>query len=197
MQEVKNMKMVDGWLDVAIEIDVLNKSMSRNGYAPKYIVLHGTAGGSSAQNIATYFQTSNVDASTHFVVGQDGTIVQCIPTTLAAWGNGVLTDRHATYLPPISINPNFYTISIEHVKPSTDNSDQLTDKQQQASFTLIDCLCRYHAIPRRAGDALGGIIRHADIDPVNRSRCPGPYPFDALWTFLSEGDRPRAEIRGF
>lgn len=177
------MKMVDGWLDVAVEIDVLNKSMSRAGQAPRYIVLHGTAGGSSAQNIAYYFQTSGVDASTHFVVGQDGTIVQCIPTTLAAWGNGALTAGHAPYLVE-GINPNLYTISIEHVKPSIDNSDQLTTAQKQASFQLIGVLCTYHGIPMHSGDASGGIIRHADIDPVNRSRCPGPYPFSELWQFL-------------
>ncbi len=188
------MRMVDGWLDVAVEIDYLNKSMGRQGYAPKYIVLHGTAGGSSAQAIGNYFATSNVDASAHFIVGQDGVIVQGVPTTLAAWGNGVLTARHATYLPPVSINPNFYTISIEHVKPSTDNSDQLTTAQAQASFQLIDILCSYHNIPRHVGDASGGIIRHADIDPVNRSRCPGPYPFDELWKFLSGGNKPMPTI---
>ena len=180
------MQMVSGWLDVAVEIDVLNKSWDRAGYAPKYIVLHGTAGGSSAQNIAYYFQKSDVAASTHFVIGQDGVIVQCVPTTLAAWGNGVLTAGHAPYLPE-GVNPNLYTISIEHVKPSLDNSDQLTDAQQEASFKVIDILCSYHSIPRHSGDASGGIIRHADIDPVNRSRCPGPYPFNALWQFLQKG----------
>lgn len=183
------MRLVNGWLDVAVEIDYLNKSMPREGFVPTYIVLHGTAGGSSAQNIAHYFATSDVQASAHFIIGQDGIICQGCPTTLAAWGNGVLTAGHASYLPD-TINPNYYTISIEHVKPSVDNSDQLTTQQQQASFELIDVLCRSYNIPRRAGDAHGGIIRHADIDPVNRARCPGPYPFDALWKFLSGGDKP-------
>lgn len=177
------MKLVDGWLDVAVEIDYLNKSFSRQGHTPKYIVLHGTAGGTSAQAIGNYFATSDVQASSHFIIGTDGTIVQGVPCTLAAWGNGAFSDGHASYL-DTSTNPNYYTISIEHCKPSTDNSDQLTPAQQQASFQLIQCLCETYTIPKRAGDASGGIIRHADIDPVNRSRCPGPYPFDGLWTYL-------------
>ena len=81
------MKIVDGWLDVAVEIDYLNKSMDRQGYIPKFLVLHGTAGGTSAQAIANYFAGS-ADASAHFIIGVDGTIVQGIPCSLAAWANG-------------------------------------------------------------------------------------------------------------
>ena len=50
----------NGWLDVAVEIDYLNKSMSREGNAIKYLILHGTAGGTSAQAIANYFATGGI-----------------------------------------------------------------------------------------------------------------------------------------
>lgn len=176
------MKITDGWLDEAIEANYLSKSMDRQGQKPKYLVLHGTAGGSSAQGIAKYFE-GTVPASSHFIIGQDGAIVQGVPCSLAAWANGALTTGHAPYLPN-SINPNLYTISIEHVKSSLDNSDALTPAQTQASFELIKCLCEAYGIPKRKGDASGGIISHADIDPVNRARCPGPYPWETLWTFL-------------
>lgn len=176
----------NGWLDEAIEIDYLNKSMDRQGYGITHIVLHGTAGGSSAQAIGEYFRDSNVDASAHIVIDQLGVIVQGVPLSLAAWGNGILTPGHAPYLPG-DINPNLYTVSIEHVKSSTDNSDALTDAQKQKSFEVIQCICDTYGVPKRAGDATGGIIRHADIDPVNRARCPGPYPLDELWTFLGQG----------
>jgi hypothetical protein len=176
-----------GWLDEAVEIDYLNKSMDRQGYAIKYIVLHGTAGGSSAQAIGEYFRDSDVDASAHFVIGQDGTIVQGVNVLAAAWGNGVLTAGHASYFSE-NINPNLLTVSIEHVKPSTDNSDQLTTIQAQKSFELIQCLCDTYNIPKHAGDASGGVISHADIDPINRSRCPGPYDWNGLWQYLAQGD---------
>jgi hypothetical protein len=180
------MKIVNGWLDEAIEIDYQQKSMSRLGYKPKYICLHGTAGGSSAENIANYFATSTVQASTHLIIGQDGHIVQGVSMNQAAWGNGVLTAGHASYLPD-NVNPNLTSISIEHVKPSNDNSDVLTSIQVQKSFQVVQCICDTYGIPKRAGDGNGGVISHADIDPVNRARCPGPYPWDALWAYLKGG----------
>jgi N-acetyl-anhydromuramyl-L-alanine amidase AmpD len=174
-----------GWLDVAIEIDYIQKSMSRAGLKPTHIVLHATAGGSSAQNIANYFATGSEPASAHFVIGQDGTIVQGVNCNAAAWGNGIV-DHPRIALPP-GINPNLYTISIEHVKPSTDNSDQLTASQSQSSFLLVQALCDHYQIPKRAGDLFGGIISHADIDSISRARCPGPYPWNELWAFLKGG----------
>jgi len=92
-------------------------------------------------------------------------------------------------LPP-AINPNLYTISIEHVKPSTDNSDQITTAQKAASFQLVQAICDHYNVPKRPGDIFGGIISHADIDSVSRARCPGHYPWGELWTFLKGGQPP-------
>lgn len=158
--------------------------MSRGGYKPKYIVLHGTAGGTSAENVANYLRTSDVQASAHFVIGQDGHVVQCVDCNASAWANGVLTPGHAPFLPPL-VNPNLYTISIEHVKSSTDNSNQLTERQHDASFKLIECLCDTYGIPKRPADAQDGVATHADFDPVSRSRCPGPYPHNQLYAYLN------------
>ncbi len=178
----------DGWLDIAVEIDYIDKSQSRAGLRPTHIVLHGTAGGVRAEDIAhNVFQDPAVIASAHFIIGQDGAIVQGIPCSLAAWGNGIVDLPRITL--PGAINPNFYTISIEHCKPSTDNSDQLTPAEQQSSFRLVQALCEHYAIPKRRGDTQGGIISHADIDSVNRARCPGPYPWDALLQFLNGGQK--------
>jgi N-acetyl-anhydromuramyl-L-alanine amidase AmpD len=186
------MKIVNGWVDVAVEIDYLNKSMPRAGHKPTHIVLHGTAGGSQAQNTANYFKTSAVQSSAHLIIGQDGTIVQGVSMDNAAWGNGILLNPRLPW--PPNVNPNLYTISIEHCKPSTDNSDQLTDAQKQSSFGLIKCICEYYGIPKKRGDVTGGIVEHADFDSVNRARCPGLYPWDKLLEFLSEPALPAANI---
>lgn len=173
-----------GWLDAAIEIDYLNKSMSRQGYKPTHIVLHGTAGGTRAQDTANYFATGSEPASAHFIIGQDGAIVQGVPCSLAAWGNGILNKPSLPF--SSAINPNYYTISIEHCKPSLDNSDALTPAQQTSSFHLVQTLCAHYGIPQRRGDLLGGILSHADFDSVSRAHCPGPYPWDGLLAFLQE-----------
>lgn len=167
-----------------------NYFFNRNGYKPAYIILHGTAGGISAPAIASYFastQGTNNPTSSHYVIDQDGLIVQCVSETDGAWANGFISQGHDPWWDP-NINPNYITISIEHVKSATDNSDSLTAPQQAASFTLIQHICQRWNIPMRAADAAGGITGHFSIDPVNRSHCPGPYPADALWAFLKGGN---------
>jgi N-acetyl-anhydromuramyl-L-alanine amidase AmpD len=177
----------NGWLDVATEIDYSANSMDRQGYDIRYVVLHGTAGGSSASGIGQYFQTTQGGSnpvSSHLIIDQAGNIVQGVPLSLAAWGNGILTQGHASYLPDSSINPNLYTASIEFVKASTDNSDILTPIQALTGFQVVQCICDTYGVPKQPGNIQGGIIQHADIDPVNRSRCPGPFPLDELFTYL-------------
>ena len=168
---------------------------------PRYIVLHGTAGGSSAKAIADYFKstegTTNPVSAT-YVVDQQGVIVQCNAESDGAWANGYISGPAGTSGDGVgngfhdswwdgSINPNLLSISIEHVKSATDNSSQLTTAQQLASFKLIKDICQRHNIPMRKADDYGGITGHYAIDPVNRAECPGPYPWDELWTFL-QGD---------
>lgn len=177
---------------------------TRSGYMARYIIVHGTAGGDSADAIANYFATpghpENEQASAHYVIGPDGTVIQCVAESMAAWSNGGVTGipayltfrtvgdgRHRDYWWNPDVNPNLLTISIEHVKASTDNSDELTVQQINASFMLINEICERWDIPRRFADANGGITGHYSMDPVNRSHCPGPYPWEALFEYL-QGD---------
>jgi hypothetical protein len=158
----------------------------RLGYTPKWLILHGTAGGSSAQNIATWFQDPASMVSSHYVIGQDGTIVQCVDENDWAWANGFLSNGHDPWW-VAGVNPNLTTISIEHVKPDTNNDTPLTPAQQAASFALIERICRRWNIPMRAADSTGGITGHFSLDPVNRAHCPGNFPWDELWQTLEKG----------
>lgn len=142
----------------------------------RMIVIHGTAGGNNAQGVAEYFKDTEGTinpVSSHYIVDQAGTIVQTVLESNGAWGNGVVNNPQFE-----GENPNDYTISIEHVKSTTDNSALLTDAQKAASFALIKDICKRNTI------TYDNIIPHALIDPVNRSRCPGPYPWDELKIYL-------------
>ncbi len=160
----------------------------RNGLTPRWLILHGTAGGTSAQSVAQYFKgTEGTDnpVSAHYVIGQDGTIYQCTLESDGAYANGVVTTGHDPWWDANgNPNPNNVTISIEHVKSDSANATALTPAQQAASFELIKDICTRNNIPMRQADANGGITGHFSIDPVNRSRCPGTYPWDALWQYL-------------
>jgi len=157
----------------------------RSGQALRYIVLHGTAMPGTAQDVACYFQTSEIDAGTHFIIGRDGIVVQCCLIEDAAWGNGGPRPG-ADLFWPRNVNTNLLTVSIEHCKPSPDNSDHLTEPQKLASFRLIKWLCNTYHIPTHPADASGGIATHASISPTDRSFCPGPYPWDELYQYLRE-----------
>ena len=167
----------------------------REGHVPKWLIIHSTAGGSTAEAIASWFQNPDAQAAANYVIGRDGTVIQCVRESDAPWANGIISGpsgvsgdgiHHDSWWDS-GINPNLLTISIEHVKPSSDNSDSLTEPQRASSFALIKHICQRNGIPMRQADVSGGITGHYSMDPVSRSRCPGPYPWDALWSYLQGG----------
>lgn len=163
---------------------------NRNGFKPHYLILHGTAGGTTAAGIANYFKSTEGSAnavSANYVVGPDGVIIGCVSEENGAFANGFLSAGHDPWWSS-GVNPNWTTISIEHVKSDLDNSNSLTDAQTLASFGLIRRICQRWDIPMRPADATGGITGHYSIDPVNRSRCPGNFPWSDLWSVLQGGD---------
>jgi N-acetyl-anhydromuramyl-L-alanine amidase AmpD len=159
-----------------------------------FIIVHGTATpGYSAQDTARDFQDPAQRVSAHYVIGRDGTVVQCVDEANSAWANGIITGtpgiagdgvHHDAWWSQFNRDPNSITISIEHSKWTHDNSDQLTDEQKRASFALIASICERHGIPKGPATAAGGITGHYSIDPVKRSFCPGNFPWDELWTHL-------------
>ncbi len=157
----------------------------RSGHTPSWIIIHGTAGFTSAQEVGYYFQQREV--ATHYTIGRDGTIVQHVSEQHGAWANGGVTEGHDRWW-STSLNPNLVTLSIEHVKPSRDNSDEITDTQKTASFLLVKHMCERYTIPRRWADAQGGITGHYSMDPIHRSFCPGPYPWKELFAYLNNTD---------
>ncbi len=159
----------------------------RSGHTPRWIIIHGTAGFTSAQEVGYYFQQA--DVATHYTIGRDGVIVQSISEQHGAYSNGGVTEGHDPWW-SVSLNPNLVTISIEHVKPSRDNSDELTDVQRDASFHLIEHICQRYDIPLHWADSQGGITGHYSMDPVHRGFCPGPYPWNELFAYLSKNDSP-------
>jgi N-acetyl-anhydromuramyl-L-alanine amidase AmpD len=161
----------------------------RNGQRLRYVVVHGTAMPGTAEEVARYFQTSPVDAGTHFVIGRDGVVVQCCLIEDAAWGNGGPQPGADAFWPK-EINANLLTVSIEHCKPSPDNSDDLTGAQERESFRLMRWLCERYHIPTHPADASGGIATHASIAPNDRAFCPGPYPWDKLYAYLTAPAAP-------
>ena len=186
----------DGW--IAEAIGIYYEADSFGPFAkgqPKWLVLHGTAWpNGTAVGIATSWAdevaAGQLGASTHIIIDKDGTYTQGITLANTAAGNsGAADSPRASYLP--TDNLNMYTISVEHCKYATDDSDILTPEQVVTSFALCKAICEFCNIPKSVVTiqdvSQGGIIRHADCDAKYRSHCPGPYPFADLQNFLNGG----------
>lgn len=176
---------------------------------PKWIVIHSTAWTNGTAEIigqswADQTAAGTLGASSHIIIDKDGTYVQGITLLNTASANCCLTDnpntggKYARYLPITSWNnggnQNFNTISIEHCKyDSQENSDILTPQQQATSFAVIKAICEKYGIPKKVitldDCSKGGIIRHRDIDALNRWFCPGPYPWQELKDFLNQEEK--------
>lgn len=174
-----------GWLDIAKEYNISANSWDRGGVQATHLVVHGTAGGTNGGDTMAYMGNNGV--STHLALSVDGAIYQGIPVSRAAWANAPLKSPLINFA-RADLNPNLWTISIEFCKPDVTNEVNITDAQKASGFALIAAICDQYHIPKRKGDGSGGVIRHADINSIDRARCPGTFPFDDLWTFLEQGN---------
>ncbi len=109
------------------------------------IVIHYTANpGSSAQNNRDYFEglkdSHQTKASSHFVVGLDGEIIQCIPTWEIAYASN---DRNSD------------TVSIECCHP--DDTGKFTESTYRSMVQLTAWLCKKFELDENA------VIRHYDV----------------------------------
>ncbi len=104
---------------------------------------------STAQNNRDYFDKATTEVSSHFVVGLEGEIIQCVP----------LWEKSAA-----SNNRNKDTISIEVCHP--DESGKYNDDTYDAVTTLCAWLCNQFSLDEN------DIIRHYDI---TGKICPKYY----------------------
>ena len=175
---------------VTKQIWVPNSIVFTNAQPTNALVLHKTASAGTAEDIANFFAgPNNHDGkSAHFVVGQDGEVVQCVHLVDGAGANCCVESGHDPFWD--QFNPrvvgtktgtdlNTLTISIEHCDPTSDNSTFLTTAQQQASFSLILWLVHQYGF-----DINTQIKGHNSIDPLSRARCPGNYPWSTLMALL-------------
>lgn len=140
----------------------------RDGRSPDMIVIHATEA-SRASTIATFQDASGKsnpagNVSAHFLVCKTGEIVQFVLTTDTAYGNGtVINPTDPTVIARAGVNPNLYTISIEHELLS---GEVPTPAQYNSSANLLTYLSSEWDIPLNSVH----VIPHHAID-ANKS-CP-------------------------
>jgi N-acetyl-anhydromuramyl-L-alanine amidase AmpD len=128
------------------------------------VVIHITDGGSSIEGPISWFQNPASGVSAHYIVGQNGEVVQMVRDSDIAW--------HAN-------SANGDSIGIEHcaraarAQGANDAGLLPTPLQYAASGALVRWLCETYSIPMDRDHILG----HSEADPRTTHRgCPA-----AVW----------------
>lgn len=136
-----------------VEANFIHTGLARTGVKLKKInsiVIHYVGNpNSTAQNNRDYFDKINTQVCSHFVVGLDGEIIQCVP----------LDEKSNA-----SNHRNIDTISIEVCHP--DESGKFNDATYQSLVKLTAWLCD------NSGLESVDVIRHYDI---TGKECPRYY----------------------
>lgn len=134
---------------------------SRGGFLPEAVVVHIAEGPFPA--IGNWFKNPIAQVSAHYGVGQQGQIDQYVAEERAAWHGGNVL-RPTWGLLKAGINPNRYTIGIEHAGFAT---DAWTDIMYETSASLVRDICDRWNIPLDRNHIIG----HREI--FAGKTCPG------------------------
>jgi N-acetyl-anhydromuramyl-L-alanine amidase AmpD len=165
-------------MNVTEDILPLNFQRGRKGaFPPDTIVIHVTEG--DADSVRAWFHDPSSEVSAHYMVCKSGEIVHFVHESDTAWANGrVDHPTAALVLERVTINPNCWTISIEH---EGDGTHELTDPQRASSLALMrDIQTRHHRITFDRHHILG----HHEI--YSLKTCPGAISVDRLVQELNE-----------
>jgi N-acetyl-anhydromuramyl-L-alanine amidase AmpD len=137
-----------------------NYSPGRRGNRPQAVVIHTSR--ESLAGIDASFNETRSKVSAHYGVGRDGRVHQYVREADQAWHAG------RTWMPSWlgyreGVNPNRYTIGIEH---AADEAGTLPDVMYEASAALIEEICRRWAIPIDPEHVVG----HREL--FGRRACP-------------------------
>lgn len=141
----------------------------RKGGPPDLLLLHYT-GMQTGEAALERLTTAESRVSAHYVVFEDGRVVQCVPETLRAWHAGV-----SSWAGEADINSR--SIGIEVVNPGHEFGYQDFPLRQIAALIA---LCR--SILMRWPISADRVLAHSDVAP-SRKQDPGEkFP----WELLSE-----------
>jgi N-acetylmuramoyl-L-alanine amidase len=144
-----------------------NHGARKDGMKPDMLVLHYT-GMPDPEGALRHLCTATSEVSAHYVVLEDGRIVQCVPEERRAWHAGASTWAGETDI-------NSCSIGIEIANPGHDYGYPVFPKRQIAAVTA---LCRSiftrHRIPAER------VLAHSDVAPA-RKKDPGEkFPWRTL-----------------
>ena len=152
------------WIGAAAE----NFRKGRHGHEPKAIVIHIIVG--SLESAGVTFRDPRSSVSAHYGVGKSGDIHQFVQEADTAFHAGIVVRPTWKLINP-AVNPNYYTIGIEH---EGQPQDAWPAEQYRASAALVREIAGRWKIPLDRDH----IIMHREIRASKT--CPGAADIDRL-----------------
>jgi N-acetylmuramoyl-L-alanine amidase len=140
----------------------------RHGFEPKAIVIHIIVG--SLQSAGLTFRDPHSSVSAHYGVGKSGSVHQFVQETDTAFHAGIVVRPTWKLIDP-AVNPNFYTVGIEH---EGQPQDVWPDVQYRTSAALVREIAGRWKIPLDRDH----IIMHREIRASKT--CPGSADVDRI-----------------
>lgn len=166
-------------ISAACATKIRNNKFAGRPNGIKGIVLH-IQEGTSRGSLNWWCNGPGVQASSHIMAQKDGSILRIVYDTDGAWTNGDVQNPSARgrelMAQAPNVNPNRYTLTIEAEGYSN-------DVPPEAQIEALCWMCAQWML--RHNLKIKDIYRHADINSVTRSNCPGRY-FDVVITRLTE-----------
>ena len=149
-------------IDTALEAawhPAVNFEERRGGMKPTILLLHYT-GVTTIQHALTCLCTPDYKVSSHYLIDDEGCIIQMVQEELRAWHAGLSYWAGETDI-------NSASIGIEIHNPGhSEGYPDFTEAQMQAVEVLSrDIIARHHIAPHR-------VLGHSDVAPL-RKRDPG------------------------
>jgi len=144
-----------------IQIPSPNFSKGRGAYKPEAIVIHIMEG--TLLGTASWFRNPSSQVSTHYGVGKGGEVHQYVKEEDTAWHAGGIQSPAWNQI-RLGVNPNAYTIGIEH---EGNSKSVWTPEMKNASASLIKDICTRWNIPINRSFIIG----HYQIT-TNKPNCP-------------------------
>lgn len=148
-----------------INVPSPNFTSGRKGYTPITIVIHIMEG--SLLGTDSWFKSTTSQVSAHYGIGTSGEVHQYVKETDTAWHAGRVSSPSWRLIKTSGgafINPNYYTIGIEH-EGSTDT--EWSDAMYNASSEMVKSISSRWNIPLDRDHVIG----HHEIYAVKT--CPG------------------------
>ena len=156
-----------------------NYAAGRGGEQPSVVIIH-VAQTATLDQLAGWFNNPNAGVTAHYGTGQDGKVYRFVKEEDTAFANGILNKPNMAIpwvAKCVQDNPAFTAknnYGIANARSFSIENCGFTGNpvpvpQWQALVELVADICNRWCIPVDNQH----IIRHADVDSVNRGMCPG------------------------